>query len=129
MIATKPEQDIDRYPSLLSKTFAPWRPGGCRCGRDEEVSAMLGRAQMAITCAVLLLGAGTYAGEAAALPTPSATMGGGLSAQLPKGFEPAPRLDAVHREIGWTAADVQRLAADTAAGANQQLLSDIATAS
>lgn len=88
---------------------------------------MSGRARtMIILVAVLLLGGGLGIPGAAA---PSAPADRELSAHLPKDFEPAPRLADVHREIGWTAQDVQRLAADSAAGANQQLLNDIATAS
>lgn len=62
-------------------------------------------------------------------PANAVTVDRGLSAQLPKDFEPAPRLDDVHREIGWTAKDVERLAVDSAASANKQLLNDVAAAS
>lgn len=78
----------------------------------------------------LLLGGGAYSGEAATgAAAPSAAVDRGLPARLPKDFEPARRLDDAHREIGWTAEDVERLAVDTAASANQQLLNDVATAS
>ena len=84
---------------------------------------------MIILLLVNVLGVGAYRGEATVGAAPAATVDRVLPAHLPEGFESAPRLDDVHRKIGWTKQDVERLAVDTANSANRQLLDDIAATS